>query len=73
MISVPTSYNKVHEEELIEKGFNIVIYANHLLRASYPAMKSVAEDILKTFPKLYINFRSLLLVCVHICLLKDLY
>ena len=28
-------------------GFNIVIYANHLMRSSYPAMKSVASNILK--------------------------
>ena len=33
-------------DKLIDNGFNIVIYANHLLRASYPAMKYVAEKIL---------------------------
>jgi phosphoenolpyruvate phosphomutase len=27
-------------------GVNIVIYANHLLRAAYPAMKDIAERIL---------------------------
>jgi phosphoenolpyruvate phosphomutase len=47
LVSVPTSYNKTTEEQLAEHGFKIVIYANHLLRAAYPAMKSVALDILK--------------------------
>ena len=46
LICVPTSYNMVYEQELIDNGFNVVIYANHLLRASYPAMKNVAEQIL---------------------------
>ena len=32
---------------LIENGFNIVIYANHLFRAAYPAMFKTAHSILK--------------------------
>jgi phosphoenolpyruvate phosphomutase len=47
LVAVPTSYNKVTEDELAAHGFNIVIYANHLLRAAYPAMKAVAHEILK--------------------------
>lgn len=47
LISVPTSYNAVTEDELAERGFNIVIYANQLLRASYPAMQRVARSILE--------------------------
>jgi phosphoenolpyruvate mutase len=46
LICVPTSYNIVTEEELASAGFNIVIYANHLLRAAFPAMQSVANQIL---------------------------
>lgn len=46
LISVPSSYNQVKERELYDNGFNIVIYANHLLRAAYPAMKEVAKNIL---------------------------
>ena len=45
--SVPTSYNSVFEDELIDNGFNVVIYANQLLRAAYPAMYKTAESILK--------------------------
>jgi len=47
LVCVPTSYNHIYESELAEVGFNVVIYANHLLRASYPAMKNVAEEILR--------------------------
>lgn len=46
LVCVPTSYNHVYEHELEDHGFNVVIYANHLMRASYPAMKSVANQIL---------------------------
>ena len=37
-IVVPSSYNQIKEDEFISWGANIVIYANHLFRASYPAM-----------------------------------
>jgi phosphoenolpyruvate phosphomutase len=47
LISVPSSYNHVRENVLKENGFNIVIYANHMLRASYPSMQNVAKTILK--------------------------
>ena len=47
LVCVPTSYNASTEDELAAHGFNVVIYANHLLRAAYPAMRSVALDILR--------------------------
>lgn len=46
LIVVPSSYNQVKEEELKEKGVNVVIYANHLLRSAYPAMVNTAKSIL---------------------------
>lgn len=46
LVCVPTTYNSVSEQLLESSGFNIVIYANHLLRASYPAMMKTAESIL---------------------------
>ncbi|MEO9967201.1 MAG: phosphoenolpyruvate mutase [Reichenbachiella sp.] len=46
VISVPSSYNQFTEDELREAGFSIVIYANHLLRSAFPAMKQTAESIL---------------------------
>ena len=47
VILVPTSYNQFTEDELSEAGANIVIHANHLLRAAYLAMKDVSECILE--------------------------
>ena len=47
LVAVPSSYNQVTENRLINEGFNVVIYANHMLRASYPAMEKVAIEILK--------------------------
>ena len=47
IVVVPTTYNHIYEKELQEWGVNIVIYANHMLRAAYPAMKKVAESILE--------------------------
>lgn len=47
MVLVPTTYNQYTEKELSEWGANIIIYANHMLRAAYPAMKKCAEAILR--------------------------
>lgn len=47
VVVVPTSYNSITEDELIEHGANVSIYANHLLRAAYPSMLDVAKSILK--------------------------
>jgi len=47
LVVVPSTYNTITEEELISMGVDIVIYANHLLRSSYPAMLTTATSILK--------------------------
>lgn len=47
LVVVPSSYNSITEEELEKLGVNIVIYANHLIRAAYPAMLEAATSILK--------------------------
>jgi len=47
LVSVPSTYSKVYEKELIKNGFKLVIYANQLLRAAYPAMVNTAKTILK--------------------------
>ncbi|CAN7566676.1 phosphoenolpyruvate mutase [Caulobacter sp. LjRoot300] len=47
LVVVPTSYGDVYESELRARGVNVVIYANHLLRASYPAMLRAAQTILE--------------------------
>ena len=47
LVVVPTSFNQVYEDEFAERGVNIVIYANHLIRSSYPAMVETANMILE--------------------------
>lgn len=47
IVIVPTSFNSVREEEWKERGANIIIYANQLMRAEVPAMQKAAEIILK--------------------------
>ncbi len=48
LVSVPTTYNQHTDDELARLGFNIIIHANHLLRASHAAMKETARLILQT-------------------------
>ena len=59
LMVVPSSFNEVTEDEWKLRGVNIVCYANHMLRSSYPAMLEVANRILK-------NGRSL--ECDELCL-----
>ena len=47
VVVVPTSFNEITAKELGEAGANIIIYANHLLRASFVAMQKVAQGILE--------------------------
>ena len=47
IVVVPTSFNAVTTDEFVKMGVNVVIYANHMLRAAYPGMMDVAKSILK--------------------------
>ena len=47
LVVVPSSYSSITESELADMGVDVVIYANHLLRSSYPKMVETAELILK--------------------------
>ena len=51
IVVVPSTYSQIYEKKLIQNGIKVVIYANQLLRATYPAM-------LKTAKKILINERS---------------
>lgn len=46
LIVSPSSYSHIYEDELVSWGVNVVIYANQLLRAAYPAMLNAATEIL---------------------------
>jgi phosphoenolpyruvate mutase len=47
LVVVPTTFNQLTWQELSDAGFNVVVYANQLLRSAYPAMLATAEEILK--------------------------
>ena len=47
LIVVPSTYPQVTSNQLEKAGINVVIYANHLLRGSYPAMTNIAKSILE--------------------------
>jgi len=47
VVVVPTSFNAVTVEEFIDMGVNVVVTANHMLRAAYPAMLGVAKSVLE--------------------------
>lgn len=55
IVLVPTTYNQFTEDELAAWGANVIIYANHMLRASYPAMYKCAEKILEAERSLEVN------------------
>ena len=55
IVLVPTTYNHFTEKELASWGANIIIYANHMLRASYPAMLKAAQTILEAERSLEVN------------------
>ena len=48
LVAVPSTYSKTFEKDLIKNNFSVVIYANHMLRTSYLAMKKTAESILRS-------------------------
>ena len=47
IVLVPTSFNSVTEEEWKERGANVIIYANQLMRATVPAIQEAARTILE--------------------------
>lgn len=55
LVLVPTTYNQFSEDELSDWGANIIIYANHMLRAAYPAMVKCAKTILENKRSLETN------------------
>jgi phosphoenolpyruvate phosphomutase len=46
LVVVPTTFNRITATQLHSEGVNVVIYANHLIRASMSAMIHTANQIL---------------------------
>ena len=59
LIVVPSSFNRVYEDEFASEKINVVIYANQLLRAAYPAMVETATSILENGRSLDIDSKLL--------------
>jgi phosphoenolpyruvate phosphomutase len=47
LVAVPTIFNRIQDKKLFDAGYNVIIYANQMLRASYNAMNNMADTILK--------------------------
>ncbi len=45
LVCVPTTYNQVTEQELIDAGFSVVIYANYVIRSAVWAMQRTLQRI----------------------------
>jgi len=46
LVCVPTTYNTIKDQTLAHAGFQVIIHANHFLRAAYQAMEKVGKKIL---------------------------
>lgn len=46
LMCVPTTFNNVRATDLFDQGFDIVVHANHLLRASHKAMSETCQMLL---------------------------
>lgn len=46
LVCAPTTYNTITADELAKAGFQVIIYANHMLRSAYTAMEKTCEIIL---------------------------
>ena len=47
LVVMPSTFSQVTEQQLVDAGVQVVLYANHLLRSAYPAMHKTAESILR--------------------------
>lgn len=46
LVVVPTTFTSITADELFARGVNVVIYANHMIRAAVSAMMNTAQQIL---------------------------
>lgn len=53
LVFIPTAYNSFTDTQLHEKGADMIIYANHLMRSAYQAMEKTATSILSEGRSLY--------------------
>ncbi|KAL8738082.1 MAG: hypothetical protein Q9181_001068 [Wetmoreana brouardii] len=55
LVVVPTTYSKTTEDVLYDAGANIIIYANHLMRAKIGAIAEFSDKYLALKPDLFVQ------------------
>jgi phosphoenolpyruvate phosphomutase len=75
LVVVPTAYSETTKETLYMAGANIIIYANHLMRAKISAVSSISDKVLAQNPDLFTDDEEAR-VCIEArnygCLLRKL-
>ncbi|KAF4993795.1 hypothetical protein FGRMN_6229 [Fusarium graminum] len=75
LVVVPTTYSKVPRDVLYDAGANVVIYANHLMRAKISAVGSISDKIMSKNMDLFSNdneVRAMIKARNYGCLLRAL-
>ncbi|KAJ5928917.1 hypothetical protein N7466_007873 [Penicillium verhagenii] len=55
LVVVPTTYSTTPRTSLVDAGANIIIYANHLMRAKIQAIEIIAQTLLAESPGLFLK------------------
>lgn len=55
LVVVPTTYSSTSRTTLVDAGANVIIYANHLMRAKIRAVQNVSDHLLAIIPGLFAN------------------
>ena len=75
IVVVPTTYDQTTESVLYQAGANVIIYANHLMRAKIGAVSQLTDVWLARHPDLF-SYNPDLVACVKTknfgCLLRNL-
>lgn len=53
LVVVPTTYCTTSRDTLVEAGANVIIYANHLMRAKIKAVETITQALLSKNPDLF--------------------
>ncbi|KAM0351733.1 hypothetical protein ACHAPU_002245 [Fusarium lateritium] len=75
LVVVPTTYSNVPRDALYDAGANVVIYANHLMRAKISAVGSISDKIMAKNMDLFSNddeVRTMIKARNYGCLLRTL-
>ncbi|KAJ5659933.1 hypothetical protein N7507_006384 [Penicillium longicatenatum] len=55
LVVVPTAYSETTKDTLYNAGANVIIYANHLMRAKISAVSSISDKVLAQNPDLFMD------------------